>query len=140
MWYSHQLIHLIAVLTLVVCIAMAVVYAYKYRQLKQLVQFESNTKQLLQSLIKAVRQFINLYVWMIGIGIVLGFILGGVYGFMESATEASEMPEMLTAWYAIPATLLFMVVVLWACKWYIHQLYGKPLQALEQSAAELEQV
>ena len=135
---THELLQMVALFSLGICAVMAVVYSWKYRQLQHLVAFESNTLQLLRALISAVQQFIKVYIWMMAISTLVGFVLGGVYGYMEAEGVDDQMPAVLTAWYAVPVSLAIMGLIFWGTKWYINRMYAKPLRALQQCLAELE--
>ncbi len=132
-------VQLMASFSLVICLFMGGIYGWKYWQLNRLVRFESNTSLLLRNLIAAVKQFINLYNWMMVASICIGGLIGAIYGMVEATlpTERVTMPAELTAWYAIPVSIVFIVVIFLASKWYINRLYGKPLKDLERCAAEL---
>jgi hypothetical protein len=132
-------VQLMASMSLLFCLGIGGIYAWKYRQLNRLIRFESNTTLLLHNLIAAVKQFIALYNWALVASIVIGSLIGAIYGMVESTmpVEQTTMPTILTAWYAVPLSLSVIVVLFWATKWYINRLYGKPLKDLERCAAEL---
>jgi hypothetical protein len=132
-------VQLMASLALGICIAMGGLYGWKYWQLNRLVRFESNTTLLLRNLIAAVKQFITLYNWMMVASICIGGLIGAIYGMVEATLPAERvtMPAELTAWYAIPVSIVMIVVIFLVSKWYINRLYGRPLRDLERCAAEL---
>lgn len=135
---THPFLQLIAAFSLTICIAMALLYVWKYRQLNHLTTYENDTVNLLRGLITAVKQLINIYTYAITISMVAGGFLGAIYGILESEASASQMPSVLTAWYAVPLSIVFIVLLLWATKWYLFRLYGQPLYDLEKCLAVLE--
>lgn len=135
---SQFWLQLVSGVLLLVCFAMLCVYYWKHRQLKHLIHFEQNTTVLLQNLIVAVKQFINLYHWMMIVSIVVGMIVGGAYGAMETVNEvAPTLPTQLTEWYAIPASTLLVIFTYLLTRLYLQWVYGKPLRNLEKCLEEL---
>lgn len=137
-FYNLLWVQLLAGVALLICGAMLGVYVWKYRQLNQLVQFEQNTTILLQNLIIAVKQFIKLYHWMMVASIIIGAVLGGVYGAVESTLQLEPtVPSQLTEWYAIPLSVILVASTYWITRVYVNWVYGKPLQDLENCLDEL---
>lgn len=141
---THALLQAMALFSIIVCLGMGVFYWYKYQKIKGLVRFEGNTVKLLQGLIGAIGQLIKLYIWLVGLSMAVGFILGGAYGIMEALAEnnntnQTNMPDFLKGVLAIPISLGAVLASVLLTRWYIFKLYGKPLAALKSCLAELQE-
>ena len=138
---QHPFLQLISGVVVFICLAMGGVYFWSYRSIKLLLRFEVDTVSMLKGLITAVKKLMKIYTGMVAVSMAVGFVVGGLYAVFESVNKdgiaTAPMPEALTAWYAVPASMVMILVAWWFTKWYIRRLYGKPLQALENCLKEI---
>lgn len=120
----------------------AVYYISKYYQLQRINVQGHNLKENLNTLIKTLEKYLNLYfigsIVLTPISALTGFLYG--YGLHENSDNWLREVE-LHVWIAggVTACLLTLLMIPFM-RWYLHKLYGNYLNELKHCFAELEEV
>lgn len=119
-------------------------YTKKYLELKRFSSYPENIKQHLSALIQQIEHYLKIYFWGSLFLTPVSVFLGGIVLLNELKTSGIllyfDLFNIGTLSLLVCASMVATLVSYPLLKWYIHKLYGKPLDLLKINLKELQAV